>query len=116
MTSPKTFRLFRGDECLGTVTVKSLECPWTIGAFSPEPAYENLRESFQQAWDLSAECDWDRCDPILAELEKPGLTLWDIKTNEVRRILGFHCNGIEFNWLEDTDDSDESQSGASPDG
>ena len=113
MASRKTFRLFRGDECLGTVIVESLEFPWTVGSFSPEPAYEKLRESFQQAWDFSAECDWDRCDPILAVLEKPGLTLRDIDTNEVRQILGFHCNGAEFHWLEDTD---ESQSGGSPDG
>ena len=106
MSSPKQFRLFRGDEVLGTVTVKECDWPWTIGAFSPAPPFEALRELFQKAWDYSAESDWDRCDPILGELEKPGLTLHDVETNEITGVLGFQCNGSEFHWLDDNGENE----------
>jgi hypothetical protein len=105
--SHKQFEFFRGDQLLGTVVVERLSFPWTIGKLSPAPPYETVRHLFDEAWNSSIAEDWDRCDPILEEIENPGLTLRDTETNEVHSILGFHCNGTEFHWLEDAGPSNE---------
>ena len=95
-----TYHLLRGDALLGTVTLDASlgDFPWHNGQFEPAPAFESVRELFNQDLQLLDAEDWDRWDKLWLEIIQPGLRLHCLESNETISELLIHINGDKAWW------------------
>lgn len=94
------FRLWRGDECLGTIELAAESCdfPWHGGRFEPGPAFAPYAPLFAEELRLLDNEDMDAWGEVLARIEGPGLRLEPADGGV--DIVGFqlHIDGRVATW------------------
>jgi hypothetical protein len=69
------YRLYRGDELLGTITHTDDDFPWHNGTFDPTPEFEELRPLFEQELALLNSGKMDEWEMAWGAITAHGLRL-----------------------------------------
>jgi hypothetical protein len=95
-----TYDLYRGDDRLGTVTMKSELCdfPWYGGSFQAAPAYAAVKQLFSEELRLLQADEMDAWEEVWAEIEEPGLKLLPTDGGAAISELLIHLDGEEAWW------------------
>jgi hypothetical protein len=86
------YRVYRGDEFLGTLTETGLDMPWWEGVFDAAPAFEVVRPLFdreRELLDADRMDEWDAAWDDLAE----GLRLEPLDGSEPITEFVLHIDG-----------------------
>ncbi len=92
------YRVYRGDQLLGTLSRVDGDMPWHHGTFEPTAAFESVRPLFDRE---RAILDADRMDEweiAWDEIAAPGLRLEPVNGGEVIDEFLLHIDGAIAWW------------------
>ena len=108
-SKPRKFDFFRGDVCLGVVTLAPNECdfPWFVGYLTPNSAFGEFKPLFDKEAELSRlandseeynEEAQDAADRILDDIMEPGIRFRAHHNGEWSEVLGLGIEGDRVGW------------------
>jgi hypothetical protein len=95
------YRVYRGDELLGTLTRTDGDMPWHEGTFHPTAAFAGVAALFDRERELlDADCI-DECNAIWEEIVAPGIWLEPLDGREMITECLLHIEGRRAWWQTD---------------
>ena len=96
----QTYKLYRGDILLGTLTHTKNDFPWHWGTFDATEQFALVKPLFEQEIKLIDDLDsnMQKWEEIWEEITKPGLRLISNMDNKEINEFLIHIDGTEVWW------------------
>jgi hypothetical protein len=96
----QTYKLYRGNDLLGTIIHTKIDMPWHWGTFEPTEHFDAVKPLFEQEIQLldTLDSNSQKWHENWAQITKPGLRLVSEQDNQQITDLLIHIDGSEVWW------------------